>query len=425
VTGAARDTPGLREHPLWWDSADFPAAAETALPASAELVVIGGGYTGMSAAREASRRGTDVVLIDEQRLGQGASSRNAGMVHSGVKVDVATLLRQPLGREMYQATQLAYGYVRDLIATENIDCQLTEGGQLHVAHSASRAAVLAGRVRLYEELGVPARYLGADELAEEIGCSGYPGGLLLQDGGGLHPARYWAGLARSAISSGVRAFAGVRGERWDETPSGVRVVTSGGTISARAMLVATDAYSGDFDPWLKRRILPIGSYVIATEPLDAELSGSLVRHSRMVIDTKNLLSYWRLSPDKRLLFGGRAGLAPTTVADARRHLHKLMIRAYPQLRETTLAYSWGGLVGFTRDRLPHVVRRGRVFYAAGYCGSGIALASYLGYAAGAWAAGDTQPVFARLPLPLIPAYDGRPWFMRGVGWYYQFRDLLS
>jgi glycine/D-amino acid oxidase-like deaminating enzyme len=405
---------------------EFPLGLEGPLPRQADVVVVGSGYTGMAAAREAAGRGREVVVLEAESLGWGASTRNAGMVHPGFKVSVAKLVRMPGGRSLYRSSVDAYQYVRDVIDSEAIECGFVDGGQLHLAPAASHARALRETGRLYREaLGVDAKFFSPADLGNEVSCSGFQGGLLVATGGGLQPAQYWAGLARAALSRGVRAFDHVRAQGWEPDGAGVRVATTRGDIRARDVIIATNGYSDAFDPWVRRRVIPISSFVIATVPLPPELSRSLVQNSRMVITANNFLSYWRTTGDGRLLFGGRTSFAPTSLATARNRLYSLMVCAYPQLQGVEIDRSWGGNVGFTLDRMPHVGRRGPVAYAVGCCGSGIALGSHLGAGVGAWVAGEDPPVLAEQRFPAVPGYAGRPWFLPMAGWYYQVRDHLD
>jgi glycine/D-amino acid oxidase-like deaminating enzyme len=405
---------------------EFPRGLRDPLPRQVDVVVVGSGYTGMAAAREAAERGREVVVLESESLGWGASTRNAGMVHPGFKVSVGKLVRMPRGRSLYQSSIDAYTYVRDVIEADGIDCGFVDGGQLHLAPAVSHVPGLREAARVYrEELGVEARFMEPEELGDEVSCTGFHGGLLVTTGGGLQPAQYWAGLARGALRRGVRAFDHVRALHWEPDGAGVRVTTTRGDILAGDVIIATNGYSDAFDPWVRRRVIPISSYIVATVPLPPELARTLVQNDRMVITANNFLSYWRTTADGRMVFGGRTSFAPTTLASARSQLYALMVKAYPQLAGVEIDHSWGGNVGFTIDRMPHVGRRGPVAYAVGCCGSGIALGSYLGARVGAWVAGEDPPALVERGFPAIPAYNGRPWFLPVVGWYYHRRDRLA
>ena len=200
------------------------------------------------------------------------------------------------------------------------------------------------------------------------------------------------------------------------------VHTSRGDISAGDVLVATNGYTDGAAPWAQRRIIPIGSYIIATEPLGDVRAADISPQRRMMSDTRNFLHYWRLSPDGRLVFGGRTSFAPVSVHKARDRLYAAMIAIYPQLAGVRVSHAWTGNVGFTFDQLPHLTRRDGVTYAMGYCGSGVALGSWMGMLAGEWMARGTRPAFSDLRFPRIPLYRGHPWFLPLVGLYYSLLD---
>jgi glycine/D-amino acid oxidase-like deaminating enzyme len=381
----------------------------------------------MAAARLAWR-GRSVALLEKNELGWGASSRNGGMVHPGFKVGPVALLKRygDRGRQLYRASLDAFALVEETIETNRIDCDYSRSGHLHLAYKPDHVEGLQAEARvLTEEFGVSARFLDRDALASEIGSPVYHGALLYERSGGLHPAKYFAGLARLARDRGVHFY--------DQTPAtaikprrkvGFVVKTPRGDIAARDVLLATNGYSDGLVPPVRRRIIPIGSYIIATEPLSADRAEGAIRKRRMLFDSKNFLYYWRLSRDNRMLFGGRASFAPTTIAKARAWLYAAMIRVHPQLAGIMVEHAWGGNVGFTFDRLPHIGRIDGITYALGYCGTGVAMSTYFGQLAADWIAGGELPDCWQRPFPGMPVYRETPWFLRAVGWYYAALDRL-
>ena len=202
------------------------------------------------------------------------------------------------------------------------------------------------------------------------------------------------------------------------------MTTPRGQIRSRDVLLATNGYTDDLLPPLRRRVIPLGSYIIATEPLPADLADSAIPHRRMLFDTKNFLYYWRLSSDHRMLFGGRASFAPTTVARARDWLYAAMVRVHPQLSDVKVEHAWGGQVGFTFDRMPHIGRIKGITHALGYCGTGVAMSTYLGQLAADWIADGELPGYWQRPFPSMPLYRRNPWFLPAVGWYYAALDRI-
>jgi glycine/D-amino acid oxidase-like deaminating enzyme len=207
-----------------------------------------------------------------------------------------------------------------------------------------------------------------------------------------------------------------------------RVVLShcSGTVTADQVLVATNGYTGRLLPWLARRVVPVGSFIVATEPLPLEVQRRIIPRNRMLSDTRNLLYYFRLSPDGRLVFGGRAAFVPTALERSRAMLEAGIAEVYPDLVGTRIAYAWGGTLGFTLDQLPHAGRRGRIAYALGYGGHGVAMATWLGHhTALAMMDRAPWPAIASVPFRAIPAYEGRPWFLPLAGAWYGLKDWLT
>jgi glycine/D-amino acid oxidase-like deaminating enzyme len=248
--------------------------------------------------------------------------------------------------------------------------------------------------------------------------------MLTDNGASIHPARYLTGLARLSLASGAAVHEHTRVSSIESLPTGSMVHTSRGDIAAGEVLVATNGYTDAAAPWARRRIIPIGSYIIATEPLGDAGAAAVSPKHRMMSDTRNFLHYWRLSPDGRLVFGGRTSFAPVSVPTARDRLYAAMVGIYPQLTGVRVTHAWTGNVGFTFDQLPHLTRFEGITYAMGYCGSGVALGSWMGTLAGEWIARGAQPAFSDLRFPRMPFYRGHPWFLPLVGVYYSLLDRL-
>jgi glycine/D-amino acid oxidase-like deaminating enzyme len=399
-----------------------------ALPTDVDVVIVGGGYTGVMAAARLGRRGRSVALLERNELGWGASSRNGGMVHPGFKLGASTLLKRygEQGRGLYQTSLDAFALVEQTIAATQIACDYVRCGHLDLAFKPGHFQDLGNEAHvLTTEFGVGARVIPRSELSSEIGTSEYHGALLVERSGGLHPAKYFAGLAALARDAGAHLYDHAPVSAIDSRRRGqFTVTTPRGRIRAGDVLLATNGYTDSLLPPLRRRVIPIGSYIIATEPLAADLAGSAIQNRRMLFDTKNFLYYWRLSPDNRMLFGGRASFAPTTVARARDWLYTAMVRVHPQLAGTRVEYAWGGQVGFTFDRMPHIGRINGITYALGYCGTGVAMSTYFGQLAADWIAGGELPAPWQRAFPTIPLYRRNPWFLPAVGLYYGALDRV-
>ncbi|MGD0381204.1 MAG: FAD-dependent oxidoreductase [Acidimicrobiales bacterium] len=423
-------TASYRARPYWWDGVDLPQAGPARLPATADVAVVGGGYTGLAAAMEIARAGRHVVVLDRDDIGAGASSRNGGMVHPGGKHDLSEFLAQPNGRRLWDETVTAFEAVGSLAAELGVSFDWQRRGHLELAHHPRLAARQRAVADAYARIGEEARFVGASELRAEIGSDRFHGGLLVVRSAGIQPAKLAAGLARAASGSGAELHGATTVLALSRRGQGFDLETSRGALRCGEVVVATNGTTdGRLVPWLGRRVLSIGSYMIATEPLDPAITASVNPHGRMFFDTRNLLHYWRLSPDgTRILFGGRTSLSPTTVERSRDQLYGAMIDLHPQLAGVAVERAWGGRVALTADRFPHVGRHGGtgVVYAMGYCGSGVALSVHFGRALGRWLCGDgTLPAFGDRAWRPMPWPARAPWLLAAAGMGFKVRDALG
>ena len=424
--------PDFKRRSLW--SATMPALPDRSgrpLPDTADVVVIGGGYTGINAARELARRGVAVTLLEARTLGWGASTRNGGIVHPGYKWGPTELIErhgEATGRALYRETLDGYQTVKRLIAEESIDCEFREVGYLELAYAPSHVADLEHEHDSLASMGVESTIVPRDRIREEIGSDAYYGGLMAPGAGLVHPGRYFAGLAAAADRAGADLHEGVRARTIRRQADGRFVVeTERGAILARDVFVGTNGYTDGVAPTLRRRIIPIGSYIIASEPLPDEVVRDISPKGRAFFDTKNFLYYWHISADRRMVFGGRASMLPTSIEHTAAILHKGLLEVHPQMAGRRIDYAWGGNVGFTFDRMPHVGRtKDGVAYAMGCCGTGVALMTHLGTEVGAWLAGGEAPALTKLRFPLVPApYEGRAWFLPFAGEWFRLQDRLA
>jgi glycine/D-amino acid oxidase-like deaminating enzyme len=418
-----------RSRCLWTESesSELPAAG---LPGITDVAVVGGGYTGLSAARTLARHGVAVTVLERHRVGWGASGRNGGFVLPGFKVEVDRLRRRyglERARALFAASLEALGFLERVIAEEAIDCAYTRCGTVVLAGRPAHLRVLERSQRLLREsFGHDTTLLGPGDLHEEIGSTAYHGGLLDPAAGALHPARYCAGLARAARRAGATIVEQVEVLGVVRAGGRMMLMTSRGSLSAGQVLVATNGYTDAAFPGIRRRVVPVGSYVIATARLEPPVARELLPRGRVMSDTWNLLHYFRLSPDGRLVFGGRASFTPIGVERSARIMAAAMRRVFPQLASVPVEYAWKGNICVSRDRMPHAGRLDGVHYAMGYAGHGVALATWLGARMGDALAGrGTVPPLTADQLAAIPLYGGTPWFLPAVGAYYRMKDWLT
>jgi glycine/D-amino acid oxidase-like deaminating enzyme len=416
----------VTEHVLWQDQADPPHLDRRPLAADADVVVVGAGFAGLAAARTLAKAGRQVVVLEKERLGWGAHARNGGMVIPELKSGPATLARKlgPLGTRLHQEVNEAFDWVEALIADEAILCDYDRSGQLYLAHTPRLVPQLREATREHADAGEPVRFVPRDELEGEIGSTAYHGGIVFDRTGGVHPARLHAGLARLAIDAGADVHDHRAARSLEELPDGrLRVTTAAGAVEAPDVIVTTNAYADGFLPELRSRVLPVGSFIVATEVLDPALAAELSPKGRMFVDTKNFLFYWRLTPDGRMLFGGRKSMSPPTLDEATAFLTGSMRRVHPQLAATRVEYQWGGYVAVTLDRLPHVGRLRGAWYATGCNGSGVGLNTWLGHRLAQTVLGEAPPpAFAELKHPRIPLRPLRRAYLPLVGQWFRWQD---
>jgi glycine/D-amino acid oxidase-like deaminating enzyme len=430
----------IKEKNYWLETVTWPPAqAAPGPPDDIDVAVVGAGYCGLSAARTLAKRGVNVAVLEAESFGWGASSRNGGMVLTGMKLPVPTLIKR-YGREavrrMYAASLDTIDCVEQIVREENIDCNFSRCGHLEVACKQSHFDGYEESAALIKrEFNHELRIIPRSELRAEIGSDIYFGGMVDEASAGLNPARYVAGLAHVAQRAGAYLHDHTRVTSIEsQTNNGARkflLKTSKGAITAREVILASGAYTTEATPALRKKIIPIGSYIIATEVLPAELARELSPRNRMIYDSKHFLYYYRLTPDNRMLFGGRAAFFPeteNTVRQSAEILRRGMIGVYPQLRDTKVEYVWGGTLDFTLDVMPHAGKIDGMYFAAGFAGHGVAAATWLGAKLAGLICGDPNDIpFDGIKFPAAPLglRSGNTWALPLAGAWYRLLDLLT
>ncbi|MCU1497226.1 MAG: putative dependent oxidoreductase [Acidimicrobiales bacterium] len=420
-------TAAPRDAVLWQEQAPAPVPPSGALPPRVHTVVVGGGYAGLAAARTLALSGLDVLVLEKEALGTGAHSRNGGMAIPELKAGPATLQRTygDLGLRMHREVNQAFDHLEGLIADEAIECDYARTGQLYLAHTPRLVPHLRKVAAEHQSLGEPVCFVERSDLGDEIGSDAFFGAVLYDRTGALHPAKLHVGLARLALAAGATIRDRCPATRLEDVGRGHWVHTPDGVVEADHVIVTTNAYADALLPGLARRVLPIGSFIVATEPLGAELAASVSPRNRMFVNTRNLLFYWRLSPDGRLLFGGRRSLSGASVAEAGGYLAASLRATHPQLADVAITHRWGGNVAITLDRLPHVGRMDGAWYATGCNGSGVALNTWLGHRLAETVLGRTPPpAFAELRHRPVPLHRFRRAYLPLVGQWFRYQDRV-
>jgi gamma-glutamylputrescine oxidase len=415
----------------WYAATATPAPHRPKLSEDreADLVVVGGGCTGLSAALHAARRGLSVVLLEGGRVGWGASGRNGGQMIPGLRKG-AVELRQALGveraRELLDLAFEARTLVLDLIARHEIDCDLRLTGHILGAAKPSDLKWMEAEAQcLTTEMGYPhVEVLSADQTRAQV-ATDYHGALVDRLGGHMHPLNYTLGLARAAESAGATIFEDSPATALEASGGRVEVRASAVRVRARQAMLAGDALLHGIDRAVERRIMPVANYLAATAPLADP--AALIAHDRAVSDSRFVVNYYRLSRDGRLIFGGGERYTPDPPADIAAFVRPHMERVFPQLQGVAIDHAWGGLVSITRTRLPHLGRTGEVVFAHGYSGQGVLLSTLAGKLAVEALCGDADRFasFASLAPPPFPGGEAlrAPLHVLGMLWY-AMRDRL-
>jgi glycine/D-amino acid oxidase-like deaminating enzyme len=418
--------------PFWWEAHRPVPLPEIALPREKRVVIVGAGYAGLSAALELTALGLDCLVLDANEPGFGASSRNGGMVSGGVNVGKRYMSKPMPADEaapfMNDAAD-AFTLIEDLITRENIDCAWTKAGYFLGAWCKSHYNDMAKKVENLNAAAKSDSYLVPQERQrEEIGSDYYRGGMVVGRAAHLHPAMFFKGLLELCQTRGVKIASNTPVTKLTQSATGWSVETPRGSITAGDVIIATNGYTGDVTPQLKRRVVPVGSYIIATEELPSDLAATLSPKNRSFADTRRVLTYYRMSPDgKRLIFGGRAKFGHTDPVETAPILYQFMTDRYPQLKGVKITHAWTGNVAFTLDEMPHMGKFDNLHYALGCNGSGIAMMTYLGQQTARKVAGKANRVcaFDRPEFPDHPLYNGSTWFLPIVGRYFRARDWID
>ena len=417
---------------FWNDDAKFPPGSSAPLPGRTDVLVVGAGYTGLAAARETARAGRSTVVVDAGPIGGGCSSRNGGQVGFSIKPELSALSARhgPYRAErIYREAFDAIAELRAFAATPGVDIDWRQVGCFCGAHTRRHFAQLCREAENQPQgLELKMRIVPPSLLSGEIESDFYHGGVVYEDDASVHPLKLLDAVHRRAVDAGALAYDACAVHHIARDGTEFLVATERGTVRARQVLLATNGYTGALSPWHRRRLIPIGSYVIATETLEGARVRRLIPHGRNVVDTRHLVIYVRPSPDgRRILFGGRAAAAERDVTRCVPRLRRMMADVFPDLADVAVSRAWMGFVAFTFDTLPHLGEQDGLFHCMGYCGQGVPLALYYGRRVGLQMVGDPagETALNGVAFPTRPLYDGRPWFLPAAILSYRVRDALG
>ncbi len=421
---------------LWWETAPKPISyLNKPLPAKTDVVVIGGGFTGTSAALQLAKGGARVTLLEAQSIGFEASSRNGGQALSCLHHTLAETIHlhgRELAREMFNSAVEAANTVERIVTEENLDCDYIRCGNIEAAARPAHFKRLQREQEILKEVAdFEVQILPKDKARSELGSDAYHGLLVNPRSGSVQPAKFVRGMATAAERAGADIYEGTRVlsiNRESSQMDGTRftVQTDRGNISAKEILVASNAWTGKLIPQFRMRVFPAESYVIATEPLSDELAQRLIPNNRVAYDTRQVLAYYRLSPERRMVWGGELTLRGASPERNIKSLQKGMQRVFPELASTKLDHFWGGTLALTLDANTHAGQIDGMWFSMAYVGHGVTLATYLGRQMANGILG--RPVdnpFANLKMPLAPPYQDSAWFVNIGKLWYRFLDLLG
>lgn len=419
----------------WHDTAPaFAGGAAGPVTGHYDVVVIGAGFTGLGAARRLAMAGRSVVVLEARTVGFGASGRNGGHLNNGIAHSYLAA-RAEFGadkaRALYHAFDAGVDFIERLVAEEGIDCAFRRAGKLKLASKPQHlAGIRANYEAIHAEVDPDTALLTREELRGEIGSDAFHGAMLQKKSAMMHMGRFVTGLADAAVRHGAVIHENAPVTACNKQGTGWRVETPNGTVTAGQVLLATGAYTTEAFPWFRRRIVPVGSFLLATRPLSAAEVAATMPGNRTCVTSLNIGNYFRLSPDNRLIFGGRARFSARSdqQSDAKSGaiLRRALAGIFPHLAEILVDYCWGGMVDMTQDRYPRAGQAEGLWYAMGYSGHGAQIASLMGDMLAERMLGrpERNP-FADLPWGAVPLHTGKPWFLPLVGLYYKAKDMVQ
>ena len=421
-----------KETSFWLEGLPEFRNISSKLPQRVDVAIVGSGYTGLNAALQTIRGGRTTAIFEVGLPGQGCSTKNGGQISTSIKPSLEKLSAKfgtQNGIAIRQEGENALNWIGDFITSEKIDCNFSRVGRYHAAHTQKHYELItrdAEKVNRSE--GIEAFAVPKAEQLKELGSDVYHGGVVFPRHASVDPGKYHRGLLQRVVDAGVDVFGQCAVLNIEQTSDGFVITTQKGKVKARDVIIATNGYTSNLTPWLQKRVIPIGSYIISTEELDPVVVNELFPTNRIVSDTCKVIYYYRTSPDrKRILFGGRVSATETNPLLSGPKLLEDLYRIFPQIEGIKISHSWTGTVAYTFDEMAHTGQHNGMYYSMGYCGSGVSMASYLGMRLGQKVLGlvEGKTAFDDLPFPTRPLYNGRPWFLPAVVSWYRMQDRIQ
>lgn len=423
----------MKNENFWVENTPRPDGLATdELPSKADVAIVGSGYTGLNAAIELAKSGANVVVLEQETVGWGGSSRNGGLFAPDISVGMQKIEKrygQEMAAALWKWSLDALNHVEEMIVDEEIECDYSKKGQIYLACRPEHFTLAQGYMNYLAEKFdyFRQRAIGPDDLQNEIGTDIYFGGILEEFAGGADPAKYVFGLARAANRHGANIIERAKATDIRRRNGSFMISTSKGPIESKEVLLATSGYTSHLLPKARFGVFPIASCIVLTKPLSPELQREISPNNRVFYDSKRLLNYFRLTADGRLLFGGRKSSAEdANLARSSQRIHRRMLEVFPQLKDIPISHSWSGYVGYTFDRMPHIGRVNGVYYAYGYCGHGLVAASYMGVEVARLISGQQESSpFLEIPHPRYFWASFEKLFLPLGSLWYGFLDKYS
>jgi len=425
----------MTQHECFW-SVDSPAPKtylNKSLPEKTDVVVVGGGFTGASAALQLAKGGARVTLVEAESIGWGASSRNGGQALSCLHHTLEKSIKihgRELAREMFQAAVQAANTVEQIVRDEKLDCDFVRCGNIEAASKPAHFEALKREQDILQEVaGFEVSILPKSAVSSELGTDSYFGLMVNPRSGSVQPAKFVQGMALAAERAGADIHEGTRVLAIDRVAgidgSHFIVNTDRGILSSKEIVLAANAWIGNIAPQFRHRVLPVDSFVIATERLPEDLAQRLIQKNRVAYDTRNVLAYYRLSPDRHMVWGGEGTYKGVNSKTNIKILRQGMTKVFPELADFKIDYFWSGTLGITFDENTHAGQIDGMWYSMCYVGHGVTLATYLGQQlANAILGRESHNPFANLNIPLMPVLRENSWMENIAKTWYRLLDMI-